>query len=343
MFPGFILLAEGMIVGSYLKRALQLATIGGIVVLGAIIWRQSAENSFVEACVFGLIALGVAGIGLSEFRGASNPPAQARAESRADSKISAAEQRFAADVATVVRLLKAHTRANSSYSDSLERANNDLPQLDKPEQIRAVVLSLIAETEKIQTRMNDLSRNLDESVAKIEKLRSNLAEANDKALRDPLTALGNRRFFDQELGEAMENASASSDLCLVVCDLDRFKTINDKFGHPVGDMVLKLFSEILTTSAPEGGTVARLGGEEFAIIAPDKPAASGAAVAEQIRKQLEAKRWVVGASGAPLGAVTASFGVAQWRANESAAELFRRADEALYRAKAEGRNRVVVA
>ena len=331
-----------MIVGSYLKRTLQFGTLGGVVVLGALIWRESAANSFIEACVFSLIALCVAGVGLTEL----NIPARSRSvgavESGGDPR-SAFEQRFASDVGAVVRMLKAHTRANTNYSESLSQANLDLPSLERPEDIRTVVLSLIEENRKIQTRMDDLSRNLDESVAKMEKLRSNLAEANDKALRDPLTALGNRRFFDEKLEQALLGAAGSADLCLVICDIDRFKTINDKFGHPVGDMVLKLFSEILTARAREGETVARVGGEEFAIIAPEKTAQTVAAAADQIRRQLEGKKWVVGASGAPLGTITASFGIAQLRPSESASELFRRADEALYKAKADGRNRVVVA
>ncbi len=232
--------------------------------------------------------------------------------------------------------------ANSSYSDSLVRANRDLPLLDKPEQIRAVVLSLIDENQKIQARVNDLSRNLDDSVAKIEKLRSNLADANDKALRDALTALGNRRFFDQKLEEALVEQPDSGGLCLVMCDLDRFKAINDKFGHPVGDMVLKMFGEILSSAVKGDDTVARVGGEEFAIIFPDTRPADAATVAEQIRTQLEAKKWKVGSSGVVLGTVTASFGVARSRDGEEPAELFKRADEALYRAKSAGRNRVVV-
>jgi diguanylate cyclase len=315
----------------------------GIVVLGAVIWRQSTENSFVEACIFGLIAFGVLGVGLSEIGESAHASSSAPAiDARPDQKTGVAEQRFATDMATIVRLLKSYLTANSNYSESLTRANEDLPSLDKPEQIRAVVLSLIEENQKIQAKMSDLSRNLDDSVAKIEKLRFNLAEANDKALRDSLTGLGNRRFFDQRLDADLLEASESSGLCLVMCDLDRFKAINDKFGHPVGDMVLKMFSEILSSGVKGEDTVARIGGEEFAIILPDARPAAAAAVAEQIRKQLEAKKWVVGSSGAALGTVTASFGIARSRVGEGAAELFKRADQALYRAKSEGRNRVVV-
>jgi diguanylate cyclase len=328
-----------MRVGLHFKRALQLGTMCGIVVLGALIWRQSTENAFIQACVFGLIALGVAGVGLSEIRGRAATTTDDRPEPRRRS----AESRFAADVAAVLRLLKAYARDHTRYSESLDRANASLPLLDDPEKVRAAVLSLIEENQKIQARMSDLSRNLDEAVAKIETLSSNLAEANDKALRDPLTALGNRRFFDQRLAQAMAEAPASGGLCLVICDLDRFKTINDRFGHPVGDMVLKLFAEIISAGVGVSETVARIGGEEFAIVIPGGPSTAAISTAEQIRRQLEAKKWVVGASGVPLGTVTASFGVAQLRQDEEAADLVKRADEALYRAKSEGRNRTIAA
>jgi diguanylate cyclase len=326
------------------KRAFRIGAIFGIVVLGAMIWRQSIDNSFVEACVFGLIALGVIGVGVSELKTPADAALSAIVgEDRPYERPSRAEQRFATDVATIARLLQVYLTANSSYSDSLVRANKDLPALEKPEEIRAVVLSLIEENRKIQIKVDDLARDLDASVAKFEKLRANLAEANDKALRDPLTALGNRRFFDQKLGSALVEARAESGrLCLAMCDIDRFKAINDKFGHPVGDMVLKAFSEIVSSAISGQDTAARVGGEEFAIIFPDARAPDAATVADQIRKQLEAKKWLLGSSGAPLGVVTASFGVVQMRAEEGAAQLFERADEALYRAKSTGRNRVVV-
>jgi diguanylate cyclase len=334
-----------MMVASYFRRAFQLGTMFGIAILGVLIWKESTGNSFVEACVFGLIALVVVGVGISEMVGP--PSAQqspAAADPRGDSRARQAEARFAGDLVQIARLIRTYLSANSSYSDSLERANVDLPLLEKPEEIRAVVLSLIAENQKIQAKMNELSRSLDDSVAKIEALRSNLAEANDQALRDPLTALGNRRFFDQKLEQALREAQAgSSELSLVVCDLDRFKTINDRFGHPVGDMVLKLFSEILASNVRRQDTVARVGGEEFAIILPGARPAEAAVVADRIRTQLETKKWVLGSSGAALGAVTASFGVARLLAEEGAARLFERADEALYSAKSGGRNRVVEA
>jgi diguanylate cyclase len=324
--------------GHFIRVALQLLAMCGVVVLGGLIWRQSIDNSYIEACVFGMIAFSVfaVGAGFTDVRAAGGRAMALTLEPRAESGLKAAEQRFAGDLALIVKLLQGHMTANAGYSESLTRANADLPQLSMPEDIRAVVLTLIDENRKIQTKMDELSTSLDESVNKIEKLRSNLAEANDKAMRDPLTGLGNRRFFDQEIDLALGDAEA---LCLLMCDLDRFKAINDKFGHAVGDMVLKQFADILSAAARRDDFTARIGGEEFAIVMPGVSPIEATRLAEQIRRQLESKKWMLG-SGTPLGAVTASFGVARRRAGENASELFKRADAALYRAKTDGRNRV---
>jgi two-component system cell cycle response regulator len=105
-------------------------------------------------------------------------------------------------------------------------------------------------------------------------------------------------------------------------------------------MVLKQFAEILNTAGRRDDFAARIGGEEFAIVMPGVSPIEAARLAERIRRQLESKKWMLG-SGVALGTVTASFGVARRRAGESASDLFKRADAALYRAKSEGRNRVV--
>ena len=330
--------AGGVALGHFIRVALQLLAICGVVVLGGLVWRQSFENSFIEACVFGMIAFSVfaVGAGFADAKAAGGGAQALLLEPPAESGLSAAEQRFAADLALIAKLLQAHLTANAGYSESLARANAELPQLNTPEDIRAVVLTLIDENRKIQTKMDELSASLDESVNKIEKLRSNLAEANDKAMRDPLTGLGNRRFFDQEIELSLKDDEA---LCLLMCDLDRFKVINDKFGHAVGDMVLKQFADILSGAARRDDFAARLGGDEFAIVMPGVSPIEAARLAEQIRRQLESKKWMLG-SGTPLGAMTASFGVARRRAGDNASDIFKRADAALYRAKSDGRNRV---
>jgi diguanylate cyclase len=312
----------------------------GIVALGGLVWRQSTDNSFIEACVLAMIGLAALALGAGFLEGGGGQTAIALTpiEPGADSVVRVAEQRFAADIALVVKLLQSHLAANTSYAETLTRANADLPQLRSAEEIRAVVLTLIDENRKVQVKIDELSKTLDESVNKFEKLRSNLADANDKAMRDSLTGLGNRRFFDQELDLALEDDPV---VCLLMCDLDNFKAINDKFGHAVGDMVLKQFADILNAAARRDDLAARLGGEEFAMVMPAISPVDAARVADHVRRQLEAKKWMLGGSVA-LGKVTASFGVARRRAGETAAEFFKRADAALYRAKSDGRNRVVL-
>ncbi|MDR3571769.1 MAG: GGDEF domain-containing protein [Candidatus Pacebacteria bacterium] len=330
--------------GSHFRRALQLAVLLGIIALGAIIRNEAAGDAIVGAGVLGLMALGAIGFGLSEFS-TSAAVQNSATPSRDDlqATLRPAGQRLAKELAQIVRVLESYLRANSGFSNSLSRANRDLPLLERPEQVRAVVVSLIEENKTIQARADELSRNMEESVAQIDGLRAELAEANERALRDPVTALRNRHFFEQKLHQALIEARAElRELCLLVCDLDFFKAINDKFGHPVGDKVLTQFSKIMSESVRGEDTVARIGGDEFAIIFPNSKLDDAARIAEQIRRQLQDKKWLLGSSGAALGTVTASFGIAALRAEEWAEGFVKRADDALYRAKSEGRNRVVV-
>jgi diguanylate cyclase len=327
---------------SNLKRGLQIAVILAIAILGALCATQTSETPTIELFVLGLIALGIVGVGLGEIKetGAPTvlPPARGSLK-----KVDPMAQQFDSALTVIVKLIQAHLEENSNYSNSLERANKDLPSLDRPEQVRAVVSLLIDENEKIQTRMNELSKNLEASRAQVTKLRSNLAEANELGLRDPLTALGNRRFFDANLAKEVRLAHGdSSDMCLVLADLDHFKKVNDRFGHPVGDMVLKLFGELLSSNIKGRDTAARYGGEEFAIIFPNTKLDDAAHITDQIRNQLEGKQWMLSASGQKIGTITASFGVARLRRGEDADALVKRVDAKLYEAKISGRNRVSI-
>ena len=321
------------------KRALQLGAILGIVVLGGLTAMQSTDNPMAEAYIFGLIAVGVIGVGLSEIGDADVIPASAMSAAAARQR----DQMLDNALGYVAKIIQAHLEENTRYSTSLAHANMDLPSLERPEQIRAVILMLIEANQSVQGKIGDLSRNLEDSRNQIVKLRSNLAEANEIGMRDPLTALGNRRSFDVNLAREVAEARADDgDMCLAIADLDKFKRINDKFGHPVGDMVLKLFGELLSHNTKGRDTVARFGGEEFAIIFPRTRLADAGTIADQIRRHLEAKQWVIGASGERIGSVTASFGVARLRSGEGPDDLVRRADAKLYEAKSAGGNRVAV-
>ena len=162
-----------------------------------------------------------------------------------------------------------------------------------------------------------------------------------QAATDELTGLVNRRRFMTALEHELARTTRALAPALILADLDDFKRVNDRFGHPVGDAVLQAFARALSDHVRDVDIPARLGGEEFAVLLPETPLAGAAAVAVRLQRSL-AKVPVLVRAGRGL-AVTASMGVAQQVQGESAESLLRRADAALYRAKADGKNRVVQA
>lgn len=160
---------------------------------------------------------------------------------------------------------------------------------------------------------------------------------------DPLTALYNRRFFDESLKRELARAQRSRSACSVIMvDLDHFKRINDTYGHDGGDLVLKAAAQTIVERVRASDVVCRYGGEELVLMLPDCRAEEAAKCAESIRASLA--EILIQYQGQTISGISASFGVAQWpgRANGEQ-ELLQAADRALYAAKKGGRNRVVLA
>jgi diguanylate cyclase (GGDEF)-like protein len=162
-----------------------------------------------------------------------------------------------------------------------------------------------------------------------------------QATTDDLTGLVNRRRFLEALdGEIVRAEALGTPVSIVLVDLDHFKLVNDRFGHQAGDDVLRQFASRALAHLRDVDVAGRLGGEEFAVVVPETNAAGAAAAAERLRQSLAALPLPAGAESA---LVTASFGVAERVPGEGGSDLLRRADAALYQAKREGRNRVVIA
>jgi diguanylate cyclase (GGDEF)-like protein len=158
------------------------------------------------------------------------------------------------------------------------------------------------------------------------------------ALTDGLTGMQNRRYFDDALREYLhEFRRIGKPIGLMILDLDHFKSVNDTHGHDVGDEVLRAVAGCLRDFTRYHDVAARLGGEEFAVVAPNMDQELLAKLAERIRKAISGLTVV---SGNIRLKVTTSVGIAVWDGKETAEDFFRRADRMLYQAKRLGRNRV---
>lgn len=245
------------------------------------------------------------------------------------------------EVAKLLLLLRQHADANENFSVALDRAKENLHESLKAEQVRIIISYLMIENEKMKARTANLQANLENSQRQIERLKTNLATAEAQGVSDPLTGLKNRRGFDVILSaQVAASRSGNQPLSLILADIDHFKAINDRYGHPAGDDVLRWFSRILSSNVKGRDTVARYGGEEFAVILPATPLENALKVAAHIKAQLEQQVWQKPGAPNTLLRVTASFGVAQLNEGEGTSGLVTRADSKLYEAKTGGRNRV---
>lgn len=172
-----------------------------------------------------------------------------------------------------------------------------------------------------------------------QRLASLLAEhrMTQMAMLDALTGVSSRRHLDSVLLAELAAVGRGKDLAIILTDVDRFKSVNDRFGHDAGDDVLRAVARVLQQGARLSDVIGRWGGEEFMIICPGTKTSNAADLAERLAQSLRATTLPV------VGTVTASFGVAQALAGETARQLVERADKALYEAKQQGRDRVIVA
>jgi two-component system cell cycle response regulator len=187
--------------------------------------------------------------------------------------------------------------------------------------------------EEFQVRV----RNLIQLRQALDHLEEQHRILHEMAMQDRLTGVYNRHYLNERMPLLISEANTGSiPLTVIVVDVDNFKRINDNFGHATGDTVLAAIAGVLRDQADKQSLVARLGGEEFIVVLPGSDIHVGASQAEQLRAAIEDLE----PSGLP---VTASFGLAQLRSGEGYESAFSRADAAMYEAKNEGRNRVVLA
>lgn len=234
-------------------------------------------------------------------------------------------------------------KGTEQYVGVLDNISKDLTLDVAPEQLISMVKMLNEETNIVRNTQAHMKRDIEGNQEEVERLKHELEKARQEATTDALTGLLNRKAMDEVLREETQRdkESRDEDLCVLMLDIDKFKRINDSYGHLVGDKVIRYVANVIKKNANAEAKVARFGGEEFVVLLPDVSLSTAVNIAENIRKAQEKGRLVTTSANETIGKVTISVGVTHYAAGEPIDTFIERADKALYQAKTTGRNRVV--
>jgi diguanylate cyclase len=259
------------------------------------------------------------------------------------SVVTDAGERLGRVMASIAESISGAGAATSGFTDALARFGDEIVAAvrmpDMAGVMREATRRMLVETKRMVESARGLDGDLRGASREVQDLRNDLEEARRQAMSDPLTSVANRKAFDERLAKEMAAANESgSDLALVLLDIDHFKRFNDSFGHVIGDEALKLVAHALVAGVKGRDMVARYGGEEFAVILPATSIAHALGLANGLGAAVKGRRMLLKSTGRDLGRITVSLGVARYRPGESASDLVRRADAALYAAKNRGRD-----
>jgi len=250
--------------------------------------------------------------------------------------------RVIGEIDDVMGLLTDALSMSSSYDASLDGASRKLSSANTREQVQAIVEALVKSTREMRDTNKVLEERLLLSKSEIGNLQQSLEAIRAESLTDPLTGLGNRKYFDRMIEQAVQHALAGNEpLSLLMFDIDHFKSFNDSYGHLTGDQVLRLVAMSLKQTIKGQDITARYGGEEFAVVLPNTALRQALTVADHIRRAVMAKELKKKSTGEILGRVTISVGVSMLKQGDDTDSLIERADACLYAAKRNGRNRVI--
>jgi diguanylate cyclase len=251
------------------------------------------------------------------------------------------------DIQQLLEQLASSTKETDSqahqFDTSLHEYDATLKQNLDPPKLMALIKSMASDTGKMIDSMQDLQSELVVSKQKVEKLHQELQSARGEALIDPLTGILNRRGFENSAKLTLSNHEAlSKGLCLLMVDIDHFKQINDTYGHLFGDKVIRAIANTLKSKVRGQDSVARMGGEEFALLLAETDISGARTVAENMRQTIEGCQIQRLDTHERIGGITISIGIAAYTGGNNLVDLLGDADKALYTSKRQGRNRMTV-
>ncbi|MDR2876907.1 MAG: GGDEF domain-containing protein [Chromatiales bacterium] len=229
----------------------------------------------------------------------------------------------------------------SEYALKLNQFSEFLIEVNTPEGLNKEIEKTIAVTNDTAQGQRSIGLQIAQVSSDLDALRQELVQVRKESLTDHLTGLSNRKAFDTAIDDHIQNArSNKSVFSVLIADIDHFKAVNDKYGHLVGDKVLRFVAATIRRCIKGKDFAARFGGEEFAIILDNTNITGAGIVAEQIRQAIYSGVIKDVDQNRALDHISISLGIAEFRDNDLAHSLLRRSDEALYLAKQRGRNRV---
>ncbi len=264
------------------------------------------------------------------------------AQNHSQGIVESAREAIARELEDVAGLLRTERVHLEKYGQILDQTSDGLNGRNA---VSRELLQKIAQVMQVATKSTldhgrQIADTLGEKSAELESVKSKLEEYKRLADTDPLTHIWNRRAFDREIARIYNSSKGILFNALILADIDRFKEINDRFGHPVGDKIIQLIAGILRSSIRQDMFVARTGGEEFALIVEGASEDATHSIADRLRAMVEQTQFTGPNGSATYGPITISLGLCMASEADSAEDLYIKADRALYRSKVAGRNRV---
>ncbi|MDH4285185.1 MAG: diguanylate cyclase [Gallionellaceae bacterium] len=229
------------------------------------------------------------------------------------------------------------------FGDSLQKYGSVLTGRLTAKELDSLVKEMAKDTDLMRSSMQQVNEQLNASKLRVELLQQELESVRGESMTDALTGILNRRGFESRINIFFSEPDAgSSSFSLLMLDIDHFKKINDKYGHPFGDKVICTIASAIRSIVKGQDIVARMGGEEFAVLLPQTNSVGAFVVAEKIRQGIEHGRIRRLDNNEEVGGITISIGIAAYIKGCSMAKLIDQADRALYLSKQRGRNQTTL-